>query len=216
MATTLLDIARLEPTLFDGMVLPEGMNPELMVNTIMTRYYSLEPLYPDPCLFSHFITQFFQRRKYNYQKLYESMYFEYNPIENYDRFSNTVRKVNREENESVDSTGTRKLDSEGSQTNHVTTENTVSAYNSDSYEPNNKTDTDGTNSIRNVDSENSSDTTLRDRTNKDKEEFFDHTHGNIGVTTSQQMIEAERSLVKWSIYDYIANDFAEELLIFVW
>ena len=34
-----------------------------------------------------------------------------------------------------------------------------------------------------------------------------HTHGNIGVTTTQQMIEAERECVRYNLYDEIAADY---------
>lgn len=35
-------------------------------------------------------------------------------------------------------------------------------------------------------------------------------HGNIGVTTSQQMLEAELSLQYWNLYDHIADLFIQE------
>lgn len=40
--------------------------------------------------------------------------------------------------------------------------------------------------------------------------------GNIGVTTSQQMVEAERELVKFNIYDYIIESFKCRFCILVY
>lgn len=42
------------------------------------------------------------------------------------------------------------------------------------------------------------------------------THGNIGVTTSQQMIEAERKVSAFNIYDYIVQSFKARFCIMVY
>ena len=42
------------------------------------------------------------------------------------------------------------------------------------------------------------------------------THGNIGVTTSQQMIEAERKVSEFNIIDYIAQSFKRRFCIMVY
>lgn len=41
-------------------------------------------------------------------------------------------------------------------------------------------------------------------------------HGNIGVTTTQKMIEEQRAVVKFNIYDYIIEDFKSEFCILVY
>ena len=41
-------------------------------------------------------------------------------------------------------------------------------------------------------------------------------HGNIGVTTSQQMLEAELNISKWNLYDEIADLFISELCIYLY
>ena len=43
-----------------------------------------------------------------------------------------------------------------------------------------------------------------------------HIHGNIGVTTSQQMLKSELEIQAWSIYQHIADIFCKELLITVY
>lgn len=42
------------------------------------------------------------------------------------------------------------------------------------------------------------------------------THGNIGVTTSQQMIEEERRVSEFNMYDYIIQDFKQRFCIRVY
>lgn len=41
-------------------------------------------------------------------------------------------------------------------------------------------------------------------------------YGNIGVTTTQQMIQQEREIVQFNIYDFIVDDFRREFCILVY
>lgn len=43
-----------------------------------------------------------------------------------------------------------------------------------------------------------------------------YAYGNIGVTTTQQMIEAQREVVKFDIYEYIAVEFKREFCLLVY
>ena len=43
-----------------------------------------------------------------------------------------------------------------------------------------------------------------------------HIHGNIGVTTSQQMLESERKLQNWSIYQFIVDSFKLDFCLLVY
>lgn len=131
------------------------------------------------------------------------------------------------------------------------TTNTVSAYNSAVYEPDNKSVT-GTNTGTNTagsgtttgsgsDSEHGSTTTtgLEYADNDRKEDISDqtagltaekesgsttgshdnlgqhegHLYGNIGVTTSQQMLQSELDIAYWNLYDHIADLFISEFTI---
>ena len=43
-----------------------------------------------------------------------------------------------------------------------------------------------------------------------------HVSGNVGVTTSQEMIEAERKVVRFNIYDYIIQTFQRRFCLLVY
>lgn len=56
-------------------------------------------------------------------------------------------------------------------------------------------------------------------TDRSNDRDLDHTgriHGNIGVTTSQQMIESELKLRYWNVYEHIGSIFCKEMLISVY
>ena len=99
----------------------------------------------------------------------------------------------------------------------------VSAYNEDGY-TNREKDTETHNSS-NTQTYNSTvtntgsgtDTTQTEHGLKRKEVEDIRVHGNIGVTTSQQMIESEMSLrAKYDIYKIISREFEREFLVQVY
>ena len=51
---------------------------------------------------------------------------------------------------------------------------------------------------------------------QDDETYSNHMHGNIGVTTTQQMIEAERQVVLFNVYKWIVEQLQDYLFIGVW
>ena len=80
----------------------------------------------------------------------------------------------------------------GDRTPNITREQTISADNSSDYQPDNK------------------------NTETGKEEYSNklRAHGNIGVTTSQQMLQSEIDLIPiLNVYDFIANDFRSEFCL---
>lgn len=73
----------------------------------------------------------------------------------------------------------------------------------------------GTDTMNRTGTEGTSHTgTIKDNGGEDA--FNDHTahiHGNIGVTTSQQMLEAELDISKWNVYEHITDLFLTEFVI---
>ena len=138
------------------------------------------------------------------------------------------------------------LDGEQNTTDSVETDNTtttdtsVSAYDTSAFQPRDKvvevldgdesrtgrteTDntevvTDNTQSARDgTDTRTGTETTSRSRvgTNGRISSTTDVEQGNIGVTSSQNLIEQERELVKFSIYDFIIQDFKERFCVLVY
>ena len=52
---------------------------------------------------------------------------------------------------------------------------------------------------------------------KDQRDIESRIHGNIGVTTSQQMLESELNLIpRLDLIDFIADDFREEFCLYVY
>ena len=190
---TLYGMYQYDPTLFDGVILPEGMDKTLMVNQIIRQSGDLFPYYQVPPQVKTAITEWFTRRKGNFAKLWQGFTAEYNPIENYDRQEDSTETPNI----------THTLSNSGQDAS--TNEADVQGYNGTDYVPNSRTKSSGTSST------NGTDTEIGTRT------YTSRIHGNIGVTTSAQMLEGELALRKsMDIYALIAAEFETDNLIQVY
>lgn len=78
---TLYGMYKYDPTLFDGVILPDGMDKTIMVNQIIRQSGDLFPYYQVPPEVKTAITEWFTRRKDNFAKLWQGFTAEYNPIE---------------------------------------------------------------------------------------------------------------------------------------
>lgn len=89
-------------------------------------------------------------------------------------------------------------DGDSSYTNNSSgnSESKISAMNSSSYQPDSKGESSSNGEGRN--------------------QFHSRTHGNIGVTTSQQMLEQERRVSNFSAYEEVSKWFGEALMIRIW
>lgn len=145
----------------------------------------------------------------NWNALYKTLLLEYNPIENY----------SMTETENVQDTHRGTLESDGSDTN-TNTENTIvnDTSNNQLWGFNS---TDSVNSdkqigdtTRNIDG--SMNATHKNKDTETKDITSDRTlkrSGNIGVTTSQQMIESERQLWLWNFFESVFSDIDKILLL---
>lgn len=118
------------------------------------------------------------------------------------------------------------------------TTNERSAYDASNYSPHDKstsetsgdnvagsmTSAQGLTNTKDVESNVSQNISASDDTKQTINNSFDNsignhegrTHGNIGVTTSQQMLQAELDIAKWNLYDEIADLFLSEFCIYIY
>ena len=223
---TLWGIYQYDKTLFDNIVLPEGIDKDNLVSDIMRNSGDLYPYHRVPEYLKKNITFWFSRRLFDFDRMYESLRMEYSPIENYDR----IEDIKREYKDSGTDTETLTLGSSttsshtGTDTDSTqgggSNEKGVSAYNEDGYTNREKdTETHNSNNTQTYNSTvtntgSGNDNTQTDYRKQRTETENTRIHGNIGVTTSQQMIESEMSLrAKYDIYKIISREFEREFLV---
>lgn len=180
------------PKLFELIHLPEGVDMETARDNILFQCGEQELVYSDPSFLRAMIGNWSKRRAYKWKTLQGTTTLEYNPIENYDR------QEEWSDEESNTSTAGGKTSTSGSNTEKRK-----------GFEGGDLVETAGA-------SDSSSAQTSSAGSSNRKSRHSGRTHGNIGVTTSQQMLTSERDVANFSIYDIIAQDFAREFCLYVY
>lgn len=205
-----------DENLFETLEIPTDLDKAILVNTILLKYGDLSPIVSSPTKFKDRVGLWSRSNKYTFDKLAETLKFEYNPIHNVDADEWEYYRDNRQTQQkkdgtnSSDTTGNSNTDANGTDTSDT------SAYNSSSYQPEDKRTFENTNN-----------TDYRSNVNGDYTDNFDgnedfthdrHTkrQGNIGVTSTQELIRQEREIAMFNIYDTIARMFKRDLLLTVW
>ena len=179
-----------EDILFQNFFVPDDtFNPDLLINNILLRGGPFELMYPDADFMIQMIGAWCAKWQGTMQRWWDAFDQTYSPISNYDR------------NESWTDTGSGTGSGSSSGSSSGSDENTVSAFNVSTYSPKDKVTSSGTNSGQTSSSYSNS----LSRTG--------HIYGNIGVTTNQQMIQAELDLYKQNLYDELADVFIMEFCI---
>ena len=163
--------------------------------------------------------------KNSIEKVYDLLEkLEYNPVENYDKQENWTDSPNITRETQLSGTDSNKQTAgQGSttkQTGTDTNEQKVSAFNSTGYDPSQQdTMTYGNQTQVSTSGTNTNEFSYGRKdvnTEKGNTEHSGRIHGNIGVTTTQQMMESEMSLRKQSFIDYCTGLFANDLLLLVY
>lgn len=200
-------------TLFDNMVLPEGLTTNDIADHIIYKYGDAPLFSPDPSIVKFYIERWSKRRLPLWERYKAAIETEYAPLENYDRYElrTETRSGTRDNTGTVDTddTGTVGIVIAGSITDQRAADNSDSWSNYDkSIEDTSNTTTNNLNRLetRNLTEENSEDYSVNS-----------HIHGNIGVTTSQQMLAAELDIVpRLDLIDYIADDWHAEFNMMIY
>lgn len=198
-------------TLFDGFNVPEGLVKQIAIDAILLRTRELEILYPDFTYMKNRITIWSNKYQINWKKLYDTTVLEYNPIENYDRVEDLTDTDDETMSSARDNTVKSTSTNEIMNSVNITDQNTAfNAGLSDHSKQITDGDTTENGSITNTEKENVNDGRTRKYTRTGR------VHGNIGVTTSQDMIQSERDLVVFNLYDVIVESFIENFCLMVY
>ncbi len=181
--------------LFSTLTVPTGtLDPDTLASTILLRGGEFEVLYPNPDFMLPMISVWSAKWAETITRWYKAFTAEYDPISNYDR--------HEEWTDTGTGSGTGTGTSSG--TTGGTSARDVSSYDAASdYIPSEKT----------TDSATSSGNTSSSYNNSTSDIHKGHLYGNIGVTTNQQMIEAEFNLFKTNLYNAVADLFLTEFVI---
>ena len=188
--------------LFNDIVLPEGIDHDTVVNTILSESALNTPMYPDHDLLKMMINNFFRKYYNNFERYNRALQEEYTPNENYHKIDE--RKINDNVNK-VQNLDGRQVNSLNENANN---ENFRMAFDANDYK---RTDR-STSNTSNNDTYKQNDKTTTD-TNRNGT-IITNSHGLTGVYTNQRLVEDEVKLrSKYNVYNYISDLFYEEFMI---
>ena len=196
------------PDIFDDMVLPDGVEKEVVINSIVSELAELDLLYSNPVVLKPLISVWSHKEIRIWEKLYNTTTLDYNPIDNYDR------------TETETTTNERTNTASGTQDSTTTNDLTIASDNAHKVAGyDSGTLTTAESDIGTVDNSGTvTNNITSDSTNNDVDNGTRtlHSRGNIGVTTTQKMIEQERKVSEFNIYDYIVKSFKRRFCIMLY
>lgn len=226
---TIIGLHTANPNLFSKLVLPDGIDRDLLIDTIVIRSGGYEVVYPDPDLMETLIgtwSRTWLPTFTNWKRANDDI-SQVAPLENYDRLENWTDTGNESTHSTGNTTGsgeTTGADSShgsASVTNNTTDTSKISADDVNDFV--NKTQ-DISNNTQGNTTDTSASTTTNSTSETTSESNMTHNntsthggrvHGNIGVTTSAQMYaEFMTTLHKYgNIYEAIASTFCQNFII---
>ena len=210
-----------DPTLFDGMVVPEGVNKQSVVDTILLKHGDTPLFSPDPAVMKYYIDVWSKKRLDQWLRYYNLLQAEYNPIENYDRIEEHEDYFTHGHKVKTDDKLTHglKIKTDEEFTHGHNVENQISADNASTYQPDNKTLNSGKDTTDRTEQQSGDDVSdgTEQHSGTDEHKIKIRAHGNIGVVSSQQMMKEELNLIpQLNLADYIANDFKIEFCLYMY
>lgn len=196
----------LQPPIFN---LPEELSHEILDPLLLAETAELEILYPDPDTLGTVIKAWTTARAPAWARMAQALEAEYNPIHNYDRAESWTESKTGSGQRS--GTNDRSTTGTGSSSGSLVTDR--AGYNSQAAtnpaQRNTSTGTDQSSGTQ-------ADEWTEDTSSEEAVTRQGNVSGNIGVTTSQQMIQSELELRKTDLYQTIIQEFKTMFCILVY
>lgn len=224
---SILALYKYDPTIFDGLTLPdvselnpsaeliepiEPLDKNLLIGNILSELAELSLVYTDPDTLRPMIEIWSRLSHRVWLQLWETLLYKYNPIWNKDGKITETRELTKDGTEAGTQDDNTSSSSQSSY--NSTLSNNVTGYDTNSYSPNTQDVGNGSNSAS---ASGSLDRDTSSQYHHDEEENYTRIEqGNIGVTTTQQMLKEQREVVEFNIYHYITESFKERFCVMVY
>lgn len=207
---SLLGMYEYDNTILDNLVLPEAMEEKrsTIIDNLLLESAELEVLFPDFSMLKYAIGVWSQKELPVWQELYDTTQYEYNPIWNKDGTYTELETRDLAGLETRNLTGGSQDSGSGSST----TEYDVYGYNSETAAHESKTTE--SNTYSRTSSSTQGGTINQTDTGTVKRERSEQ--GNIGITSTQELIEKQRAVVEFNIMNRIIKDFIARFCILVY
>lgn len=194
---TILGLYNWDPDIFDNIVVPDNINKSILIDTIILNCADFEITIPNADLFARMLYSWSRSQLDNWQRISNALNETYDALYNYDRHEDVTRTWNQTDDKA-------RTDTAGG---HDTTTNRTAAFDGDELARA------GDSTVAYGGTASANELNKNNGTQTDKIRAY----GNIGVTTSQQMLQSEIDLRKNNnIYDIIISEFKKQFCVIVY
>lgn len=200
-------------TLFDGLVVPGGIDKQLVIDQILMDTANLSLVYTDTNFMKHAISMWARQELPIWEKLYNAFKEDFNPLWNVDENTTETRTIQREDKGTSD----RTTNSTSNETSAGTNESveSVKGFNNDNWAEHTKINgknNDKTNGTLSGDEHGET----KDTSNM-TETFTRRRGGNIGVTKSTELLADYMAVIPTTnLIAIISKDFKKKFCIMVY
>lgn len=222
---SIYDLYEYDNTIFDNFALPAGVDKDSLIGNLTIELAGLEVLYTNPHFLKKAIKLWSEARLDSWKRIFESLIAEYNPLHNYDRhetFTDTENSQNQRNTTRLTSV-TRTDSTSGNSTVTVgeTSVDSVAAYDSETLVENGKNVSNSSintlNSVTSNGSDSENGTEGVTDNGSTTSQHTSHIYGNVGVTTSTQMLVSEiDARAKFDFDSIVIREFKKRFCLMVY
>ena len=220
-------------SVFESLDLPDGINKDTLIGTILLRCQEFELLYSDPDFMIAAVNVWGKKNYWTFDRWVKLINKEYDPLYNKDYFEEWTDthegEYSKEGSESA--SGNTSQTNDLTMTNNLKTENDTTvthaekAFNDQYMVDTSKDTTDGeikdsgtvknTGTVSNQFGNTGSNDESGDDSYTNKHSY--HGYGNIGITSAQELFLKEvNDVAVWNMYEHIADIFCKEFCIMIY
>ena len=208
-------------SVFEQMILPEGIDKDTLIGSIILRCQEFELLYSDPDFMIAAVNIWSRKNYWTFDKWVKLINIDYNPL--YNKDYHEILEIKHEGK--AEGSGHTKDESDYTRTDDLKTEDDTTvthsekAYNDSDFVATTEDVTDG--EIKNTGTQKNAGSTEGTFGNETKDEFKDdhtlHGYGNIGITAAQELFVREAyDVARFNMYEHIADLFCQSFCIMVY
>ncbi len=222
-----------DPSVLDLLVLPEGVDRGTLIDNLLMETAEREIIYSNLGFLKQAIGSWSKKNLSVWEELYKTQHYEYNPIwnkdgtiletETRDLAGSNYHTDNVDRVDNLQDKNTRNFEDKETRDLDDSSTNSVYGFNSSTEAPESKvvTDQNGTDTINHTGTDTIDHTGRQDVDRTYDEKTTDTgtvTHerteqGNIGLTSTQDLIRQQQELVKFNLMDYIIKDFGDKFCL---
>ena len=207
-------------SVFESMQLPEGIDRDTLIDTILLRCNEFELLYSDPEFMTDAVNIWSRKHYWTFDRWIKVINKEYEPLYNKDYYEDIqdthegAASSSGSTSQSDDYTRTDNLLS----SSDITDTHSEKAYNDSGFVQTTRDESHGTGS--NTGTQRNAGTSSGTFGDTKNDSYVDghtyHGYGNIGITSAQELLQREIDVARFSVYEHIADLFCQEFCIMVY